>query len=46
MATGKIARGTVRMSKLADALDFRDDMHLIEDEGGWRIISKVFTSLD
>lgn len=46
VATGKIARGTVRMKKLADALDFRDDMHLIEDEGGWRIISKVFTSLD
>ena len=42
---GRTASGAVRMSAFGDALDFKDFFHLIEDEGGWRIVSKTFTSL-
>lgn len=43
---GAIAQASVRMERLAGALDLQDYFHLIRDADGWRISSKTFSSLD
>jgi Putative lumazine-binding len=42
--TGSVASATVVMSGLA-GLDFEDYMHLVEENGRWSIISKLFTTV-
>lgn len=41
---GSVASATVVMSSLA-GLNFNDFMHLIEEDGRWSIVSKLFTTL-
>jgi hypothetical protein len=41
---GSVATATVVMSGLA-GLNFNDFMHLVEEDGRWSIISKLFTTL-
>ena len=41
---GSVASGTVVMSGLA-GLNFNDFMHLVEKDGRWSIISKLFTTV-
>ncbi|WP_181257357.1 nuclear transport factor 2 family protein [Pseudaminobacter soli (ex Li et al. 2025)] len=41
---GSVASATVVMSGLA-GLNFNDFMHLVEEEGRWSIISKLFTTV-
>lgn len=41
---GSVASATVVMSGLA-GLNFNDFMHLIEEDGHWSIVSKLFTTL-
>ena len=40
---GSVASATVVMSGLA-GLNFNDFMHLVEEDGRWSIISKLFTT--
>lgn len=41
---GSVASATVVMSGLA-GLNFNDFMHLVEEDGRWSIISKLFTTV-
>ena len=41
---GSVASATVIMSGLA-GLNFNDFMHLVEEDGHWSIISKLFTTV-
>lgn len=41
---GSVASATIIMSGLA-GLNFKDFMHLVEEEGRWSIISKLFTTV-
>ncbi|GAN77581.1 nuclear transport factor 2 family protein [Acidisphaera rubrifaciens] len=43
-ATGGIARATVRMDGFAGR-GFVDYLHLMEQDGTWRIVGKTFTTL-
>lgn len=43
-ATGNIAAATVSMEGLAGAR-FVDHLHLVQRDGEWRIVSKIFTTL-
>ncbi len=41
---GSVASATIIMSGLA-GLNFNDFMHLVEEDGRWSIISKLFTTV-
>lgn len=42
---GRVAAGAVHSFNFAGRFEFLDRFHLIEDESGWRISSKSFTTL-
>lgn len=43
--TGRIASALVRSKGFGGRFGFEDRFHLIEDAGGWLIISKCFTTV-